>query len=410
MYFCVSNALKKKLTLIFQDILSKHPIFEKVGVYTKFPKEDRPKMALIIRAVSGSSQKLSLSNFVAVHHGRASLSNLKGISGHSIEWVRDDQENMKNLSAPGFYIVKITEHQENSNSFKFVIDPFLLVDDEQLQITFMKNTEGAILKNKPINPNSEIVFSERNQFEFKRDIDYTLDYQTGELLFKNSVKQYEPIVVDYQVIGKQMGPFETEYYNLHNDCIPGVVIAFGDRLKVGDEQAVIIDKETGPVAKVFGGRWMMNVDLIGVAQDTDQQERLVDYVITAFWAEYQDRLANEGIAISEFSLTGEAEDLEVEIPEEYNFTGGVSFIVETDWELYVPMITTVRRIIYNYGEQNFKDKLDDVTEERYVNTEYDSRMLNSDHKKGVQLVPSIDSYQVFPSPFPVVKTRKYPEQ
>jgi hypothetical protein len=397
----VSNALKKKLVLIFQDIFSRHPIFEKVEVYTKFPKEERPKMALIIRAVTGSSQKLSLNNIVAIHHGRASLANLQGIAGHSIEWVRDDQEDMENLSAPGFYVVKITEHQENSNSFKFTIDPFLLVDDEVLVIT----ANSATLKNLPMNPNSEVVYSEN--FELKKDIDYTINYQTGILNFLQPVTTYEPISVDYQVLATQIGPLEIEYYQQDNVSIPGVIMAFGDRLRVGDEQVVVIDKEMGPVAKVFGGRWIMNVDLIGVAQDPDQQERLLDYAITAFWAEYQDKLANEGIAINDFSLSGEAEDLEVEIPEEYNFTGGISFTAETDWEVYVPMITTVRRVLYNYGEQTFKNTLSNASEDAYDKREFDERMHSSDHPLGIQIVPSLESFPIYPSVFPRVITREY---
>lgn len=89
-------------------------------------------------------------------------------------------------------------------------------------------------------------------------------------------------------------------------------------MKVNDEQVVVVEKEQNTVAKVFGGRWIMDMDIIAVAQDTDQQERLLDFTVTSLWAEYQDALANQGIAIQDFSLSGESEDLEVEIPEEYN--------------------------------------------------------------------------------------------
>jgi len=404
MFYVLTNSIKKRLVILIQDILKQHPIFDKVKVYTKFPQEERPKFAIIVRSVAGSSMKMDLNNLVGIDRGYSTLANLKGIVGGSIEWVRDDYDNIEDMSAPGFYIVKVTEHQQDTNEFKFVIDPYLRVDDEELKIEFLENTEGGYLKNVPINQNSEIVFSQSHSFEFKPKLDYTIDYQTGKILFKESVKNFEPIVVDYQVLGKRMGPFSTEYYKLNNVAVPGVVLAFGDRLRVGDEQVVVVDKEQRPIAKVFGGRWLLDVDILVVAQDPDQQERIADFVVSRIWLE-QEALANEGIAIHDFSLTGEAE--EPEIDEEYNFTAGIAFSIETDWEMFIPLITEVRKISLAYGKDSFKEQLDYVTEDKYDVGQYDERMLDSDHHKGIEIVPSLDSIQTYPSPFPRVDARKY---
>ena len=124
MFFEISNALKKRFTLIFQEIFIEHPIFKKVEVFTKFPKEDRPKHALMIRSVSGSSQKLGMDNFVRTARQFSTLANLKGQPGNSIEWVRDDEKNLDLISAPGFYIVKMITDKS------FVIEPYLFVDEE----------------------------------------------------------------------------------------------------------------------------------------------------------------------------------------------------------------------------------------------------------------------------------------
>lgn len=409
MVFLVTNALKKRLVLIFQDILARHPIFEKTKVYTKFPQEERPKTAIIVRSVSGGSQKLGLDNFLAINRGHCSLANLKGMSGNSIEWVRDDQENLDKLSPQGFYIVKVISHDIDTNSFTFNVDPYLVCSDELLDLVVIRTKQGAILKNFPVNPDSEIVFSQTGQFEFKKDIDYTINYETGEILFTNSIVDYAPIVVDYQLCSKQEGPFVAEYYGVNNVAIPGVVLAFGDRLKIGDEQVVVVEKESTTTSKVFGGRWLLDVDIIGIAQDSDQQERMIDYVVTSLWAEYQDALANEGISIRDFSLPGESEDLEVEIPEEYNYTGSISFSVEVDWEIHVPMIAVLRRVNYGFGEETFKNTLDYQTEQKYETNQYDERMLNSNHQKGLQITPALDSYQVYPSNWSRV-TREYPEK
>jgi hypothetical protein len=406
MIYLVSNSIKKKLVLIFQEILSQHPIFEKVKVYTKFPQEERPKTAILVRSVSGGSQKLGLNNFICINRAYSTLANIKGSLGNSIEWIKDDQENLDKLSTQGFYIVKIIKHDVETNNFEFVVDPYFNCIDEELNISPIRTKEGAILKNYPVNPDSEIVFSQSCQFEFKRDIDYSINYDTGEILFTGSVSKYLPIVVDYQILGEQQGPFVTEYYSYNNVAIPGVIIAFGDRLKVGDEQVVVIDKVQRDVAKVFGGRWVLNVDVICVAQDADQQERVLDFIATSLWANYQDELTNEGIALTEFTLSGESEDLELEIAEEYNYSAGFSFMIETDWEVHVPLISELRRVNYGYGDESFKDTIDYTNEEKYEKNQYDNRMINSKHQKGLQITPSLELYQPCNNTWPRI-TKKY---
>jgi hypothetical protein len=392
MIFLVTNAIKKKFVLIFQEILKQHPIFEdKVAVLTRFPEVERPKYVVLVRSSSVNAQKLAFDNFVTTSQGYCALANLKGVSGNSIEWVKDDVKNLDKLSPPGFYIVKITSHAENSNEFQFEIDPYLIVYDEVLNIEFMKNTTGAFLKNTPVNPQSEMIYSKKNNFEFKPNLDYTIDYSTGEILFKEDVKQFEPIIAEYQIISETQGPFTTEYYCYDNKAIPGVIIAFGDRLKVGDEQVVFVDKYKRDVAQVYGGRWALELSVNVVSQDSDQSERLTDYLITSLWSEYQTRLTNEGIAITNFSIS-ESEEPEIDLVDEYSFTAGITFTVEADWEVHSPLITTLRRVSIAYGQESFKNDLDYVTQENYETRQYDKRMLNSRHHRGLQLVPSLDSY------------------
>lgn len=401
MVYLVTNALKKKLVYILEDILSEHPIFSsKTKVYTKFPQEERPKIAVIVRSVSGSSQKISLNNILGVSRGYSLLANFKGSSGNSIEWVKDDQENLDKLSPPGIYVVRITNHKKDSNDFEFYVDPYLSCENEEVSLSVIRGKQGCKLKNFPVNQNSESVFSQSHQFDLKKDIDYTIDYETGEIIFNENVINYQPILVDYNFRSNELGPFSTEYFTYNNTAIPGVVIAFGDRLKVGDEQVVIVENEDVPVSKVFGGIWSLNVDIICVAQDSDQQERVIDYIVTSLWAQYQDELTNEGISIQDFSLGGESEDLELEVAEEYNYSGGISFTAEVQWEVNVPIISKLKRVNFGYGEESFKENINDITEEHYNVSQYDARMNNSGHQNGLQIVPSLDSYRIMPDPWP----------
>lgn len=354
----------------------------------------------MIRSVSGSSQKLDFNNYSGIKRAYTTLANLKDKSGNSIEWVRDDYRNIKNLSAPGFYIVKMIELK------KFTVDEYLIVDDEKLELSLIGSSEGAFVKYPKVNPGSEIIYT-TDGLEFKPDIDYTINYDTGAIVFTQSVTMYD-VRIDYQTLGGQRGPFDVDYYSSNNSAIPGVILAFGDRLKEGDEQVVVIGKEKRDIAKIFSGRWNLSLDLTGIAQDPDQQERLLDYVVTEFWAFWQEKLTGEGMHISEFSLSGESEDLETEIPEEYYFTGGLSFTVETDWELEIPLIREVRRVNVEVGLDSLKDELTDFKEFQFTTRQFDERMMNSGHALGIQPVTSLEPIVVTPSPI-VVKTRKYPE-
>lgn len=407
MFFQISNAVKKRFTLIFQEIFLEHPIFNKTVVVTKFPTEERPKFCLLIRSVSGNAQKLSLDNFMRTEKSFCSLANLKEVAGNSIEWVRDDVDNLDKMSAPGFYIVKITKFDQPNNTGEFVVNPYLLVDDEELDIQIIGGQEGAVVKNPPINDNSDVIFTD-DGLEFKRGIDYTIDYTTGTILFNQPVKdQFPRIMIDYQIVDDQRGPFEIEEYMINNTAIPGILLAFGDRLKQDDEQVVVVEKRKRDTAKVYGGRWTLSIDLIGIAQDPDQQERLVDYAISRFWADWQDRLVDEGINIYDFSLSGEAEDLESELPEEYYFTGNISFTAEVEWQLAIPLISEVRRVDATLGVENFMKTLTNAKEDEFQEKQFDERMVNSKHRLGLQIVQSKVPIVIQPDPI-LVRTLRYP--
>ena len=141
----------------------------------------------------------------------------------------------------------------------------------------------------------------------------------------------------------------------------------------------------------------MSCDLIGVSQDDDQQERIVDYAVSIFWAHWQDKLANEGINVYDFSLSGESEDIEVEIPEDYFYTGGISFTAETDWELHVPLISEVRRVSVYYGNEGYKQTISDEKESQYEESQFDERMINAGHDTGIQIIPS-QPLVIYPQP------------
>lgn len=389
--------MKKRFVEIFNEILSKHPIFNKTIVSTKFPVKERPKFALIIRSFSGSSQEMSMDNFECVRYGYACLANMVNAPANSIEWVKDDTFNIKNMSPHGYYIVRMIEEDQ------FVVDPYLWVDDEILKVEFIgPEGPGAWCNQKPVNPGSETIFTTYGEI-LKRNIDYTIDYNLGKVLFKTDPNEFGILTIDYQTLGTQKGPFKIGRFETNNNAIPGVILAFGDRIQKGDEQVVVISHSPEEVANCYTGRWNSSMEIICVGQDPDQQERLLDFVISTLWADWQDPLVNEGIEIQTYTMSGESEDLEMEIPEEYNFTGGISLEITTDWHMETPLISTIRGITPVFGLETVKMKMDNLTAAKYEST-FDERMNNSGHQIG--LVPSTNPIITQPCVYKV-DTRKY---
>jgi len=388
-YFEITNAIKKRLVLIFEDILKDHPMFrENVDVYTRFPDEERPKQAILVRSISGGNQKMGLGNFAGMNRSYCSLANFAGTNAASIEWVKTDVKNIDKLGAPGFYIVRIKSGSSETNKFKFDISPYYQVDDELLDIVAIRGSEGASLDNTPINPGSETIFS-HDGTQFRREFDYKIDNEKGEIIFLNPVKdEFDELFIDYQIIGDTTEEYDISMYEFNNTAIPGVLMAFGDRLKVGDEQVVIVEKEVREVSRVYTGRWTLSADIFVVAQDADTQERLADYVVTKMWSDWEESLIDDGIYIHDFSLGGETEDLEVEVAEEYNFTANLGMTLDVDWEIHKPILREVRSINIYYGEQSFKDGLTNAEVTAYENKQPNDDMIGTDHNLGLRLIPS----------------------
>lgn len=334
-----------------------------------------------------------MDNFLTTRQGYSALGNITGVRGYSVEWVKDDTFNLDKLSPPGFYIVRMTEDNE------FVVDPYYTTFNEDL--SGLQGYPVVFLKNKPININSEVILSEFGE-RLKRDVHYRIDYSNGEVTFLVNTDDFGKIVADYQTLGVTKGPYKIDRYEANNVAIPGVILAFGDRLQKGDEQVVILDKQMRDVAQCYAGRWQLAMDMYVVGQDADQQERITDFVISSLWAEWQDPLVNEGIEIESYALSGESEDLELEIPEEYSFTGGISLSLIVDWHAEQPIISEVRAVSTVFGLDSLKDKMSDLNQVRYEES-YDSRMNGSGHQLGLQ--PS-GVVLLQPSPYEV-KTRVY---
>jgi len=339
MFYQITNTIKKIFIREIKDLVKDHPEFSDVLVINKFQDQEREKCNIIVRSASASSQRMSLDNFGLTVQSYTILANLKGHRGDMIEWIRDDLNNIQNLVPPGFYIIKMNSITE------FMIEQFLTINQESLSVKGISSGGQQIvqLRHQNVNPGSELIVDGYGR-RFVRDLHYTINYSSSEVVFLIDFDKYYEIKASYQYIQQELGPFEVKPYTMNNTALPGVVLAFGDRLREGDIQVVVVSEKREDSARATTGRWNMSIDITVMAQDSDTSERLIDFVGANIWAVKQIPLADRGITIQDISLSGESEEPELDTPDEWNFSNTLSLTVLVDWELHVPMIERIRNI------------------------------------------------------------------
>jgi hypothetical protein len=408
MFFRLTNAIKKIIIHEIQDILKDHPEFSDVLIINKYQDQEREKVNIIIKSAAANSQRLSLDDFGATVQSYTTVANMKGVRGDMLEWVKDDLLNINELVPPGFFVMKMISGKQ------FIIEQYLVIDKEKISIKYANSLgqKVAVLNHTDINPESEVV-SDYLANRLVRGQHYTIDNATGEITFLVDYDKYYELTCTYQYIKPDLGPFDANPYEANNTALPGVVLAFGDKIRKGDVQVVVVSAEREDSAKAGMGRWNMTIDLDVRAQDTDTAEKLIDYVGVYLWSR-RIPLADRGVTITDFSLSGESEEQEMEVPDEYNFSNVLSLTIVVEWELHIPLLGRVEKIFIKppidtgvftdeelvrlekqesqYVDPKTFGTVDDPREGRYYN--YDS---GSKHFVGVNLIQSINSTVVRPS-------------
>jgi len=388
MYYRITNVIKKRIIEELQTLFNDHPVFGngQLVITNKFQFEERPKYAIVVKAASADSVKLSLDNYKGIISSYTTLANLKNTPGRMIEWVREDIANVKNLVKPGFYVVQMVDDK------KFIVEPYLTVADEILEIE-TDAFKHAYLKHQKINPNSEQIISETARL-LQRNEHYTIDNVTGEITFLKSIDDFGQLTADYQYIGVQTGPFDADFEMAYNNVIPGVILAFGNFLNKGGIQVVVVYPQREEVAKSYAGKWKITINLSTVAQDTNTQEQLADLAVMYLWSVLQDKLVDEGIYIEQFNISGESEEEEVKTANELSFNADVSFDVNVDWEACQPILGVIKRVFLNRIEDfgQYDDAENEVRSMRRV----DATQRGVDYKLGLQPVEDLTPYVVRP--------------
>ncbi len=353
MKLCLTNSTKERIIREIRHILYGHPRYrpDSENVYNKYSFKERRQRGVIVNGTSADRVRLSADNYMGRLSSFCMLAPVGDHPGTTIEWVRENFNVLERVSMrrdvfptpPGVYAITVKSLPDEARGVpgQFEVQPILTQINEPL-ITFTSSGDSeAQVSRDNIYPGSLRLWLDGRR-PLVEDVDYSIDYSTGAVTFLRDTPTGMVVYADYRYRVDPSGPFPFEKEKVNLDAVPGVVLAFGDRCQDGDQMAVVITDERTDVAEVYGGKYEVSFDLIAFSRDSEDREKLSDYIIIKF-LEIQNALGYEGIELVDIAPGGENEDVYNAGLDEYYYESTIHLSVRVDWEVYVPLPVVVSR-------------------------------------------------------------------
>jgi hypothetical protein len=349
MYYNLISALKRRLVLELQDGFSKHPVYEKAVpfIQNRYAFSERPQFGIVVKGSSANKVQLSSQNFLGIVTSKVMLANVEK-PAFLLEWVKEDGAVLRQNGdvmpiQSGVYILECTSAPVDEGEVgTFTVDPLLTVTDEPLLLVETKVEKDSQLQQPPLQGTLRIY--ENHRILLKESVDYSVDYRTGLVTFLSPLTYGAVLTADYRYAVPRLGPF-TWRWNSANTDLPGVILAFGKRGRVGDKMAVVVYDDRVDTAKAYGGRLDVSFDLDVIAQDPAQMEEMADYAFLTLWGDKRAAMSSEGLEIMDVSMGGEAEEAYDETADLFFYTASMSVQIQSDWETHIPMPLTISQAI-----------------------------------------------------------------
>jgi hypothetical protein len=327
-YYNLFSSLKRRIILELQDSFSRHPVYAKVVpfIQNRFTFAEQPQYGIVVKG--SSSNKVQL-------------------SGDMLEWVREDTAVLVSNgdampTPPGVYYFECLSVPTNVEECgTFAIDPLLTATNEVLLRPSSSLEREVRLRHVPA-PNAVRLWDNHNNL-LVSGRDYTID-AAGNVRFAASFYPSGIVTADYRYPAPSLGPIEFYWNRADAETLPGVVLAFGKRAKVGDKIAVVVTADRVDVSRAFGGKFEASFDLDVIAQDPTQLEEIADFAVMALWGEKKSALEYEGIEILDVTMGGESEEPVDEAGDTYQYMASLSVQLRADWEMHTPLPLTISRV------------------------------------------------------------------
>jgi len=350
MFHHLTMAVRDRMIKELRDYWADHPRYETLAqnIQGKYSFEERPQFGMVIKTGGASNVILSPDNFIGTLKGYVSLAKVLGRKGVSIEWVRED-DSVKPES--GVYHTQVQKFpSEDPYAFQLVIQRYTYEIEATLVYTDPKTVE---LMNTPVEGSLRI-----REYPSGRSLDsseYLVEGSTVTL----SEETPRGLSLSAQYTSKDeflKGPFRVTPDQAYREIIPGVVIAVGRWIEVGDEQVIIVAENQEVVAHEYGGRWDISVDIDLVARDVHSQADIADRTVVWLWSTLRPKLSSMGLEMSDVSLGGEGEEVYDDNGDDYFYTASISLTIQADWFIHFPLVLPIGN--FNLEGVNVAEEVD----------------------------------------------------
>jgi len=347
MYFQLSEALVNRFTIELRRFWATHPLYPDLveNIQGKYSFKERPQYGIIVKPGGTNGVHLSADNFVGTVISHLALKKIGQYPGLSVEWVIEDATAIQNNGGrfptqAGIYFLDI-QKTPGGRSYVFYVDVLLDVRGEAVMMT--SPTEGVLQAGK-YHAGTLRLFEAPGGFMLKEGEHYVGDPATGKITLTTPLPSNNYLIADYRFPGDTTGPHELPLNGANNRAIPGVVIAFGDRVQDNDKVVIVVENRRSPCASEYGGRWEMSMDLDIIARDVHACRKIADYSLMHLWGEARPGLSTHGIELMEISGGGEAEEVYDETGDDYFYNASISLSVQTEWAVRVPFSGELRQV------------------------------------------------------------------
>lgn len=356
MYYYLIGSLKRRLVNELQDSFSRHPVYSKIVpfIQNRYEFTSRPQYGIVVKGSSANKVQLSGDNYIGTVVSHVMLAHV-GQPAYPIEWVREDRGRIRDAGkfplAAGIYYVEILDVPTTAEGRgHFAVDPLLTQWDEPV-LRFVSGVERHAQLQMPPAPGTLRLWENR-QVLLREGTDFTVDYDTGgiELLYRASPGAV--LTADYRYPTESVGPVEFAWNTADFTTLPGAILAFGKRARVGDKVAIVVTPNRVDTAHAYGGKYEVSFDFDVIARDPIQMEEMADLTLMYLWGEKKNRLEREGIEIIDVSIGGEAEESYDETAESFYFTASMSLQLRSDWEIHVPLPLTISQVTPTTPQQD----------------------------------------------------------
>jgi hypothetical protein len=343
MYYNLTGALKRRLVLEFKDAFSRHPVFEKATPYiqSKYAFQERPTFGMIVKGSGGNQMQLSADNYIGTIVSHVMLA-YYGEPTHPLEWVREDLSAIRANddifpSVPGVYYIEVLNAPTNvTEPGQFVIDPLLTITQEYVSVS----NRTAQLKNKPVK--GTVRLYENAYYMLTQERDYTIDTE-GKITFPPGFEPKEGVFASYRTAAPSSDPIDFYWNQPNMTAIPGAILAFGKRARLGDKVAVVVSQDRRDTALAYGGKFAMSFDIDIIASDPTQAEEMSDFACMSLLLK-KSNFESEGIELVEITPGGEVEEQRDETGDLYSYNVPLSVQLRADWEAHIPLALTISKV------------------------------------------------------------------